>query len=51
MNVLGRVLNQVTAHNKILEQDKMWKEKDKKDGSRERDRDHRDRSKSNCKFF
>ncbi len=47
MNILGKILSQVNAHNKVIEQDKMWKEKEKNDKQRE----EKDKYSSNCKFF
>jgi len=50
MSVLEKVLGQVKAYNKILEQDKMWKDKERDQKKRSR-RSSDDKKKKTCKYL
>ena len=51
MSVLEKVLGQVKAYNKILEQDKMWKEKERDEKRRSRRKSSDDHKKKTCKYL
>jgi len=49
MSVLEKVLGQVKAYNKILEQEKMWKDKEKEEHKRSRRKSSDE--KGHCKYL
>ena len=51
MSVLEKVLAQVKAHNKILEQEKMWKEKERDEKRKSRRKSSDDKRKKTCKYL
>lgn len=53
MSVLEKILSHVNSHNKIIEQEKMWKEKEKRERSSRSSRkgDHKRKKSKHCKCF
>ena len=50
MSILEKVLGHVNAHNKILEQNKMWTDKEKRERARKREEED-NRKNKHCKFI